>query len=268
MVSYYRRKDVSGESSPFARQEPKRQFRRYIYGTADIVLAGALIFLLIYSLMVTPDAKIQANDFSFHSLSDYRSAVNEQLSHFNDRNKISFDQTGLANALKKQFPEIRSVQIELPLLSQKPTVNLAIDQASFFLDSKGERFIIDSSGRAVAKASKLPKIKNLPVINDNSGFPVSLGRQLLSSNGIDFINTVIAQCRQANINIASLTLPAVPQELDLRTTDQTYYVKFFLGGDALTQTGQYIAARHHFNESHQNPSQYLDVRVAGKIFFK
>jgi cell division septal protein FtsQ len=219
MTAYYRG-SPNEESSPFSRQNPKRRAAPYLYGVLDIILAAVLIAGIAYSLMINPHPSIKANSHTFHSINDYRSAAESQLSKINNRNKITFDEQGLAAALKTQFPEIRGVQVELPLLSEKPTINLAIDQPSFFLDSRGARYIIDSSGRAVTEAKRLPNIKNLP------------------------------------------------QKLDLRAKDQPYFVKFYLGGDPLAQIGQYLAARHHFNEAGQQPAEYLDVRVPGKVFFK
>jgi hypothetical protein len=244
------------------------RLRRYAYGALDIVMIIVLISGLIYSLIITPNPVIRANDLTFHSLSAYKTAAAAQLSHLNNRNKITFDGDGLRTALKKQFPEITSAQIELPLFSEQPIILLSTDRPAFFLDSQGMRYVIDASGRAVAKAADLPNVTDLPVISDTSGFKISTGRQVLSSDGVAFIKTLISQCRYAGIQIATLTLPAVPQEIDLKAKGQSYYVKLFLGGDSLTQAGQYFAARHHFNETGRQPSQYLDVRVPGKVFYK
>jgi hypothetical protein len=223
---------------------------------------------LVYSLLISPNPTVKANNLTFHSLAEYKTAAAAQLAHFDNRNKITFDESGLTTALKKQFPEISSVQVELPLFSEHPSIFLTIDRANFFLESQGIRYVIDSSGKAITKAANLPAVGNLPIINDTSGFAITPGRQVLSSSGVAFISTVIAQCRQANIKIASLTLPAVPQELDLKAKDRSYFVKFFLGGDVMSQAGQYLASRHHFDETNQQPSQYLDVRVDGKVFYK
>ena len=227
-----------------------------------------LISGLIYSLIISPNPTVRADDFTFHTLTDYKSAAGGQLASFSNRNKITFNEPGFETALKKRFPEINSVQVELPLFSERPLVNLSIDRASLFLDSQGTRYVIDASGRAVTKAMNLTNVKNLPVINDNSGYKASSGRQVISSDGVEFIDTLIAQCRASGIQIASMTLPAVPQEIDLKAKGQSYFVKFFLGGDIMTQAGQYLAARHHFNETNQQPSAYLDVRVPGKVFYK
>jgi hypothetical protein len=63
-------------------------------------------------------------------------------------------------------------------------------------------------------------------------------------------------------------LPPSAQEIDLYTSDKSYLTKFYLGGDVLQQSGQFLAARNHFKEIGEDPATYLDVRVQGKIFSK
>jgi hypothetical protein len=268
MTSYYRSDGSEGKTSPFTKRAQPRRFRKFIFGIFDIALVTGVALALGYSLMIKPSPKVVPSSSSFHSVEEYQAAAALQLKHLNNRNKITFNSQGLISTLKKQFPEISSAQVELPLFSEQPTIYLTISKASFFLSSQGSRYIIDSSGKTVARASSLPTIQNLLVIDDQSGFKTGPGRQVLSANSVSFIKTLISESKRANVPLGTLSLPAVPQELDLRTKDQPYFVKFYLGGDALTQAGQFLAARQHFNETHQPPSQYLDVRVVGKIFYK
>jgi len=266
--TYYRAEAGPGAASPFSKKSPKRRIRKYLLGLLDIALLALVIIGIGYSLIIKPQPKVIVNSSSFHSLQTYRAAAATQLRHLNNRNKITFNEGALASALQKQFPEITNVQVELPLFSEQPTIRLTVAAASFFLNSGGQRYIINSSGRAVSVASSLPRFTNLPNIEDQSGFKTTTGSQVLSADSVAFINTVIAECHRAQVPLGSLTLPAIPEELDLRTKDQPYFVKFYMSGDVLSETGQFLAARQHFANNQQPPSQYLDVRVAGKIFYK
>ena len=266
--TYYRAEAREGGTSPFSKRLPKRRVRKYLLGFLDIFLLALVIIGIGYSLIIKPQPKVITNSTSFHGLQAYQSAATDQLRHLNNRNKITFNEGALASALQKQFPEITNVQVELPLLSERPTIRLTVAAASFFLNSGGQRYIINSSGRAVAAAGNLPKFTNLPVIEDQSGFKTTTGSHVLSADSVAFINTVIAQCRRAQVPLVSLILPTIPEELDLRTKDQPYFVKFYMSGDVLSETGQFLAARQHFINDSQPPPQYLDVRVAGKVFYK
>lgn len=269
ITKYYRSESQTADTvSPFARKKTARKARKYIFGALDIILVLILIFGIGYSLMVKPQPKIVTNDSTFHSKNEYFAFSSQQLSQLKNRNKITLDETGIKNELRKKFPEITSVQIELPFFSEQPTIRLSIAKPSFILDSHGSSYVINASGVAAAKASDMAHSKDLPIITDQSGFIIKPGSQVLTSESTLFISNLIAQLKHANVPILSLTLPTAAEELDLKTKDQTYFVKFYPGGDVASESGQFLASRKHFSESGQQPSEYLDVRVNGKIFYK
>ena len=270
-TKYYRSGSISDKSSPFetAQQKmPKPVVRKLLFGAADTLVLIALIFGLIYSLLVRPDPQISTTSTAYQQISVYRQAAIKQFQILKNRNKITLDEQGIIKSLQAQFPEIASASVELPLFSESPIVHLNIAAPTFFMSSGGNLYIVDSQGYVVAKAGSLPAIKNLAHLSDQSGFKIHLGQQAMSSANVAFINTLVAETNRAKVPISSLTLPALAQELDLRTSDRGYFVKFFLGGDVLQQAGQFLAARHNFDQTGSQPTQYLDVRVPGKIYYK
>jgi hypothetical protein len=268
LTSYYRSKGSPEDPSPFSKKKPGSGGRKVLLGFLDIVLVAVILIGLGYSLMVRANPKIIASDLSYHSIDDYQQVATGQLRLLKNRNKVTLDEQAIALKLQKQFPELSRVQVELPFFSEQPTIRLTIARPSLFLKSQADEYVVSAAGVAVGRADQLPNIKGLTHVSDDSGFKVKPGVQVLSSNSINFINSLIGQCQYAKVPIASLTLPPLAEELDLRTKDQPYFVKFYLGGDVLSETGQFLAARKHFSDIHQQPSQYLDVRVAGKIFYK
>lgn len=268
-VNIYYRSRRRESDSPFQRKTPKGPGRRKILlGFLDIILVLLLLIGLVYSLIVTPHPKLVINNSAFHRVAEYQTAADKIFSTIKNRNKITFDQQAITDALKKKFPEIVSADIELPIFSQEPTLRLDISKASLRLESGATNYIVDSQGVIVFKGQGFPAADRLPKVIDKSGFTTKLGSHVLSASSINFIKALYAQCQHSKVPLASLTIPTVAQELDLRAKDQRYYVKFFLGGDPLTQSGQYLAARKHFSDIHKQPASYLDVRVNGKIFFK
>ncbi|HVS78988.1 MAG TPA: hypothetical protein VHD84_01725 [Candidatus Saccharimonadales bacterium] len=267
VTTYYRSKDPKSSRSPFVKK-PKDHRRHYFAGAADALLILLLFALLIYSLLVSSSPAVTATSSAYHSIDDYTKQVAVSLGGVKNRNKITFDENSVSGKIQSHFPEVQTVQIELPFFSEQPRIKLVVSPPALKLTSNGQVYVVDADGVAVGLARDLPNFAGLPTVNDQSGFEFSAGKQVLSSQSVSFINTVVAQCVHAKVPIASLTLPAKPQEMDLRTKDHSYYVKFYLGGDANLQTGQLLAARHQFAKTHQNPAQYLDVRVSGKIFYK
>lgn len=269
IAKYYRADSQPTKESPFRKkQENKKLKRRLIIGVTDVILIAIVFFALGYTLLIKPHPAVVASDLSYRSLTVYESAAKQQFGSIKDRNKITFDETSMINNLKNQFPEISDVKVELPFFSQQPIVRLLVAPPRITLTSNGNSYIVASSGKIVGKTITLPKIKNLPSVSDQSGFVAQVGKQVLSSSSVNFISSLYAQCREAHVPVLSLTIPPAAQELDLRTNDQPYFVKFYLGGDISTQAGQFLAARAQFAKTSQTPSQYLDVRVSGKIFYK
>lgn len=266
VTKYYRSEPKT--ASPFQKKTPVKSLSAVVSKTIDILLIIILLFCLVYSLIVRPDPKVIASSSIYHEESAYQTAAASDLGSFKDRNKLSFDEVGLVDNLKKHFPEISKANVELPLFGQKPIIRLTIAAPVFIFVSQGHNFLISSDGVVVSENPDLPAAVNLPRVEDKSGFKAQLGEQVLGASQVEFINQVVLQCRRAKVSISSLTLPSAAQELDLRTKDASYFVKFYLGGDPLVETGQFLASRAKFARDHIQPTSYLDVRVAGKIFYK
>lgn len=228
----------------------------------------AIIAGLVFCLILKPYPKVVVNSNAYHPSADYVAAVNNAFKAARNKTKPTLDKRGIADALKKQFPEIDSVKIEVPIISQIPTLRLSIAAPTFNFSSNSNLYVVGSNGVIAGLSSQLTGASNLPNVIDQSGLMAAIGKQVLSTEAIAFINTILAQCQRAGLKVQSLTLPAAAQELDLRVQNQPYFVKFYLGGDVLSQAGQYLAAKHKFDSENTQPGQYLDVRVGGKIFYK
>ncbi len=268
--SYYRTPVAKTPArSPFKRKTPQKRHHRGVLAT---LRNGLIIILLLagltYSQIVKAEPRLEVNDTSYHSIEEYNSAAKADLKALRNKSKLTLDKRGIADSLKRKFPEIDNVVIDLSLFSQKPTIKLSIAAPTFNLSSGGSLYVVGANGVVVATSASLPGAAKLPSLIDQSGFAAAPGKQVLGSQAISFINSLLAQAKQASVKVQSLTLPASPSELDLRAEGASYLVKFDLSGDVLIQAGQYLAAKHKFDSEGSPPSQYLDVRVAGKIYYK
>ena len=266
---YYQSGAKTAEAkSPFKPKEAKRQKRRLVSKTVDFLIVLALVWGIVYSLIVNPSPKVIANNLSYHPLKTYTEAAAASLKKITNRNKLTLDEKGITRDIKKQFPEISTASVELPLFSQTPVIRLHIASSSFIFKSRDGAYVINSDGKLTGSAQDTPAAKNLPIITDLAGLPAEPGKQVLSTTDVIFIETIIIQSKHAAVPISSLELPVAAQELTLRTADRPYFVKFYLGGDALQQAGQFLAARANFDKNNNQPAQYLDVRIPGKIFYR
>lgn len=264
MTTYYRSGNEKKTSPvPKRRKSNGKTYLRLV----DIVGVLAIFGLFGYSLLISNHPKLVASNTGFNSLATYSTAASELMSGVGSRNKITFDEQNIIKQLRNRFPEINNVNVELPLLSPEAVVRLDITKPVFILNNSGALLVVGDSGRAIAPARNFANLVDLPVVNDETGYRAVLGRQVISEKGVDFITKLLASCSAHNIDIQSITLPPVAQELRLRTTGETYFVKLLLSGDSDVQIGQFLAARERFS-SGERPAEYLDVRVPGKVYYK
>lgn len=268
VTTYYRSDAGPSSQSPFQKRLPKRNNRKYLFGAADIILAIGLFGLLVYSLMLNDKPAVMATDNSYHSNSQYAALVKPAFAGVGDHNKITFNDSKTVQKIESQLPEVTVASIELPFFSEQPRVRLLISPPAFKLKSAGRMFIVSQNGVVVTPDANSPRFAKLLTVDDQSGFNAAVGQRVLNSQAAAFISTIIQQSQRAKVPLSQLTLPAIPLEFDLRTKDQPYFVKFYLNGDANLEVGQFLAARQKFINNHITPSQYLDVRIAGKIFYK
>lgn len=266
LTNYYRGQPKA--ASPFQKKAPAKAWHGLVARAVDMLLIIVLLFCLVYSLILKPNPKVITSNNSYRPTSVYQTAAAKAMTPIKDHSKITFDEPSVAQALKSQFPEIDNINVELPLFGQRPVFRLSIAQPEFLFANRGHLYLIADSGVVVSDNPDLPAASKLPVVDDQSSFAAKLGQPVLSASQVGFISQVVKQCQRAKVPIKSLVLPAQGQELDLRTKDENYFVKFYLGGDPLTQAGQFLAARSQFSRYHAGPSHYLDVRVAGKIYYE
>lgn len=262
-TNHYRQRERT--ASPFQKKATPKAGR--LSRLVDLCLIAVVGFCLVYTLAVRGQPKVVSNTFIYHPKNVYVESATREFSALRDRTKITFDEAGAAVSLKKEFPEISTLRIELPIFGERPVLHLLVAVPELILSSSGQSYVISSDGVAVGLSSDFKQISNLPTISDQSGFKTATGLKVLGSSEISLVNQLIDACKASKIPIAQLTLPPRAKEIDLQTKDKPYIVKFNLDGDPKIQIGQFLAARHQFANG-GDPASYLDVRVAGKIFYK
>lgn len=186
--------------------------------------------------------------------------------------KLTINTDKIAQAMEARFPELGQVSVVLPVLGRQPTVHIQTVRPALMLASSrtGGVFLLDDSGRAVMDAAKVTDAvkRDLPVVQDQSGLPVAVGKSALPRDNVSFITEVIGQLKAKNIRVSSLVLPAGVSELDVRVEGLSYMVKFNLRGDARAEAGAFLAVKQHLERENKTPASYVDVRVDNKAYYQ
>ncbi len=251
------------------------RYWRQRFGLAILLLSAFACLVYVSTLSDTPHI-IRLNSPSAAAVLQnnkvYEAAAQRILdSSILNRNKITVSTTGLADRLMAQFPELASVAVSLPILTHRLNITLVSAEPVLILSNSQGSYALDASGTALLTGAKLANLTSLhlPLVVDQSTIKLSLRKQGLTSDNVAFILTVLAQLKANNIAVESLVLPAGTSELDVRLVGQPYFVKFNLASNtSREQAGTLIAVYDRLAADKVTPTQYIDVRVDGRAYYK
>lgn len=276
------------------RQSPRRSIRRefdiqnkaeearklakfWLQRAGLLALIFAVTASLINILTLSSDAKVMpltsASSSSFlRPTSDYQKAASNILkSSLLNRNKVTINSGQIQKQLQEQFPELASVSVTLPLLSHRPIIYIEPTKPALLLVTRSATYVVDNTGKALVKGKDAKSLSQptLPLLTDDSGLDIELNKQALPSDDVDFIREVIAQLGAKQYTVTKMSLPSATSELDARIDGQPYMVKFNLQSQTpREQAGTFLATINSLKSQNIIPSQYVDVRVAGRAYYQ
>ena len=183
-------------------------------------------------------------------------------------NKLTLNKSDISSALKTKFPDITQVSTSLNLFKKTIYVKIFTSPATIFLSTTYNGGLINNQGRVVDTAISANQ-SDLTIVN----FPVNLKLKVndyaLTADNINFINTVTYELKSKNISVNHYVILPGDNELDAYIATKDYYVKFNLRtNDAINQSGTFLALYHYLSINNINPSEYIDVRIDGRAYFK
>lgn len=276
VFSYYARGNKTASQTDVVRDEIKgkrlgskrRRWPRYIMFTA--ILAAVL-----YSCYLLPNPKIilLSSSGTIHREPQiYQDAVNDSWSQsILNRTKLTVPAGDIRAEIKKQFPELSDIKIELPLLGRRPIVTLIPGQPSLQLISKNGPFYVNKYGIVMARTTGIiaNELPDIPIVQDETGISAEPGKAILSGPEAKYLTRLSEQLQAENIKIQSITLPAgAAKEADVRISGISYYIKFSFDLNPRQAVGSYLAAKAKLDAEKITPAEYIDVRVEEKLFYK
>lgn len=268
------------ESSKLKKSVRKNFITSFRKGNTAMYIVGCVLVLsLVYSLMLSSDPRIiiarNTGNTLIRSDSEYGEGLKTVWNgSLLNKSKIFIDTESIENELKTKFSDIGEVRISLPLLGRQATVLIAPkDPVMVFETPLKQQYYIDKDGYVLSKIdeSNIAEIKQgIPVLMDENNVDVQTGDRILNRQQINFIDSLSKGFTQKNLSVASFYLPSQSvNQVNIKFNDKKYYAKFAMNADAGESIGSLIAI---FNQIEQGsitpPTEYIDNRVAGKIFLK
>ncbi len=255
-------------------QTPGQGIVYYLRHIPSYIAVTIIVLSLLYSITLETTPKIVLSKPTQNSLLQdplvYQQAIAKLLnrSQFN-KTKLTINTESIERQIEQQFPELQMATISLPMIGRKPVIGLDAAQPTLILSTSSGDFIIGQDGRALINVAKLgSRTPSLPTVKDDNGLMVEQGKIAMTKESVAFITTVVFQLQQKGIIVQTIQLPPIVNELRLTPQNQPYYIKFDLGSDALQQAGTFLAVKERLDDQKITPSEYVDVRVNERAYYK
>lgn len=277
VFSYHNVRSVSdskvgrGEQPDVSVSRRRTRFNWRIWPTliAGMVLIISIGYMLTLSTLPRIITNNQDNMPLLRPIEDYEKAASGILrGSVLNRNKVTIDVAGFNSAMKQQFPEIEQADLTVPLVEQRPVLKLSFSKPVIKLSTiKSGTYLLDANGRALLREVKNESKSDLPLVVDESGLSIEVGKGVLTKQTIDFITTVNHQLSSQNHKVESMSLPPNAHRLHVKIADKPYHLKFNTLTDAKIASGSAIALIKKLDADHITPSQYIDLRVEEKVYY-
>ena len=235
-----------------------------------IVVITVLTISAVYSLTLSFEPTVTIEGTKYRNNDAYQAIIRKELSA-NPLNltKPTLQRKELEKKLKEQIPEARTIVVAAPLLGRQPNVKILMDEPAAVMKQPGSTdLIVSERGRLLLAANQSSSTTNLPVISNQSGITGKAGEQFLRPDDMSSLSSLFEQVKLAGSS-ASYILPAQPREVIMLEPGRgAYQVRLLFGDTLLQQYGALRATQKKLQELGQVPSEYVDARLATKIFYK
>ncbi len=177
------------------------------------------------------------------------------------QNLLTLDATTLENDLLAADPMLKSVEIKRRW-PHGIIATAVLKQPSLGWSSGNQAYLLDRDGSAIGL---LPAGLALPVVVDGSNLPVELGKKVTSVRFVSFTTEVATALASLELNPTRYEVKDTTLDLYV-TTNKGYQLIFDTSRSAGDEVSD-LRALLGFLKG-KAPAQYIDLRIAGKAYYK
>jgi cell division septal protein FtsQ len=248
--------------------QPRRQvqLQRLRFGWLRWGGSVFLILLVLYGLLqltAITQVKIQGN----HTLTTARIS---QLAHQGlsrqllGHNIVLINTGSLAAYLQQTEPGIKQASIERHLFHTL-TVVIVERQPALNWKTNGSVYLLDTNATVVSPTNAT--YAHLPTVTDSSNLPVTIGERVAPTAFVSFCISIAQQLPAAGYAIQDITVPETTSEVYVQT-NQGVLLKFDTTRPAGEEIADLQAVHAQLVAAHKTPTQYIDLRIAHKAYYK
>lgn len=236
-----------------------------------VIIVSCLLSLLV--LGGEPRVRIIQSEGGIvrHDTLEYDSGIQAIWSDsINNLTKITAKTTDAETSIKKMYPELDIVRVELPFIGRRPLVTIVPALPAATLVNPTGAYYVSHQGELLSPADddfNYTGSQPLISITDQSGLEPKPGEYVLTTHQVAAIRTYVNGLEENKVQVERVILPPEPNRVDVVLRDEKFIINFSLSEDPRQGIGAYLAVADTFVDK-EKPQDYVDVRVPEKVFYK
>ncbi|HVQ44988.1 MAG TPA: cell division protein FtsQ/DivIB [Candidatus Saccharimonadia bacterium] len=258
-------RQVYGRAAPLARPSRRRGVkppglgplqRRLLVLLGLVIAAGWGIGQLFALTVVKVEAPVRKAEIE----SEVRKLV---ASRWQWGNLLTFDDGAFVSKLQQDDPLLRSVSVRRRWL-HTIVVTATLKQPSLGWSTGNQTYVLDRDGTVIGTVVGAPAF---PVVYDGSNLPVQVGQKAVSAHFVAFAGQVVPALAATGIQVARLDIKDTTLDL-AATTNKGYRLLFDTGREVPEELADLQAVQRLLVAQKRTPAEYIDLRIAGKAYYK
>ncbi len=282
VTSYYTPKKTSkndNNSSKPKAKSTKNRISNFVSRLTSLLLVVVIGAMLIFAstLSNNPVVQLSKGQFNYHSKSEYSLAAKNILEKsLLNKSKLFFRSASFENSMQEEFPEIKHIDAILPLAGRDLTVSISVSSPFAIIQNGQNKMIMDGKGVIVDKYTTVPgSIHLLTISMAQELSSLKLGSRVMTKEEVGLlqllnseVSTITLSGKDSSLNIESILLDVSNREAVVELVDTGFYIKLSTYSSKEEQVGSLKATLLKLDREASLPSNYIDVRVPGRVFIK
>lgn len=177
--------------------------------------------------------------------------------------QLAFDATGFVERLKEEDPALKDVSVKRKGLHTL-AVTATLKQPSLGWSTGNQTYVIDRDGTIIGMATGPAAF---PVVIDGSNVPVQPGQRVVSAHFVEFVQQMVPALAAAGLTVTRLDIKDTTLDLSAQT-NKGYKLLFDTARDANEEVADLKAVQRLLVTQKKTPAEYIDLRIAGKAYYK
>ncbi len=178
-------------------------------------------------------------------------------------NLVTFNEDEFVSKLQQADPLLRAVTVRRAWF-HAIVVTATLKQPSLGWSSGNQTYVLDKDGTVIGVAGAG---LNFPVVYDGSNLPVQVGQRVASVHFVEFADQIVPALAASGIGVTRLDIKDTTFDL-AAATNMGYRLLFDTTRGVDEEVADLKAVQRLLVTQKHTPAEYIDLRIAGKAYYK